>query len=261
MSASSVSVRFSSVWCRAAGLALVAVAALALLAGCATPSAPVAAVTPTCVAVRAAAPVKVDGKLDDLVWTKAPVYSLVVPAKAEPQEAGTAQFAWDDQNIYVAVRFTDSDVVQENDQDQQHHYLSGDLAELFLKPADETFYWELYANPNQRRTTFFLPGRGRQGLPSMEKYTCNLKIGAVVEGTLNNWRDRDQGWTAELAMPWADLAAQGAAVGPQSAWRVLVARYNYSRWLSRLELSSTPRLPARDYHLWESFAPLEFREP
>jgi len=213
-------------------------------------------------AIRTGQPMALDGRLGDAVWREAPAYALGlsgdrVAQGASLQEPGTVQLAYDDDYLYAGFRFADSDVVQESGQDQQHHYATGDVAELFLKPAEATWYWELYATPNARRTAFFFPGGGRLGLPSVfEPCLPGLRVAAQVQGTLNDWRRRDEGWTAEMAVPLAELAAMGVPLDREHAWRVLVGRYNYSCHLPKPELSMHPRLSATDFHLTEQYAQL-----
>ncbi|MDD2708756.1 MAG: carbohydrate-binding family 9-like protein [Verrucomicrobiae bacterium] len=207
---------------------------------------------------------KLDGRLDDSIWKKAPVYEMTMPENLIEDEGrtfhegGQVQFAWNKDYFYTAIRFVDSDVVAEGRENGLHHYQLGDLAELFMKPEDQTWYWELYATPLNYKTSFFFPGSGRK-LPSCFKYTCGLKIAAKVDGTVNNWKDIDEGWTAEFRMPAKDLTAQGGSWGPGSKWCVFIGRYNYNRYLRYLELSSCPKEPKADFHLLESYARLNFK--
>jgi len=113
--------------------------------------------------------------------------------------------------------------------------------------------------PAGKKTTFFFPSKGYLGLPSPIKHSSGLTVAAQCDGTLNNWTDRDSGWTAEMAMPVKDLTARGEPFGPGASWRILVARYNYSRHLTQgRELSMTPQLSATNYHLREEYAVLRF---
>jgi hypothetical protein len=214
-------------------------------------------------AMQSLQPVVVDGKLDDPVWATATAYPLCAVPKSDGrrpaiQEAGSARFAWDDRYFYVALDFIDSDVVAECDADGAYHYRFGDVGEVFLKPADRPWYWECYVTPKARQTTFFYPSRGRLSLPSTLRVENQLIVGAQIQGTLNAYRDRDHGWTAEMAIPIVMLKAQGDAFGPGSRWTVQVGRYNYSAHLPALELSSVPELSKADFHLIEEFAPLRF---
>ena len=221
---------------------------------------------PVLQAVRATNPVRVDGLLDDEVWRRARVYQLSTSVDRQTSrpllEEGCIQFAWDNEYFYLAAKFKDSDVVAEGEEDQLHHYQFGDVCELFLKPADNSWYWELYVTPRGNKTSFWFPGRGRLGLPSCFEYTCGLKVAAHVAGTVNNWRDRDDYWTAEMAMPIKDLTAFGDSFGPGGDWRILVGRYNYSIYLPAKgpEHSSSPQLPVIDYHLLKGYAKLELAD-
>ncbi len=220
--------------------------------------------TDTAQVAWASQPITLDGRLDKAVWRSAPAYALTRPADdarpdgdTTPHEAGTVRFARDSRCFYAAFDFTDRDIVQESDQDQQHHYRTGDVAELFLKPLGGTHYWELYATPNGRKTAFFFPGRGRLGLPSSFTYTSELRVAARVDGTLNDWKREDRGWTAEMAIPLAELAAAGVPLDEEHPWSVLAGRYNYGLQLPRVELSSFPALPETNYHLYERYRRLQ----
>jgi len=239
-------------WLGAAG-------SIALLTGCAClcqKAKPQAVMTARYTAV----PVTVDGDLNDPAWKDAQVYplSFSVAEKAtlgtEVTEAGEARICWDDKYFYLGVKFFDSDIVAEGKDDQLHHYQMGDVAELFLKPAGKTWYWEMYVTPAGRRTTLWFPGRGRLGLKSCEDNPGNLRVAALCHGTLNNWEDKDSFWTGEMAVPVEELRKGGEPFGAGARWTIMVSRYNYSRYLSNKELSMAPRLSQTNYHLLEDYA-------
>jgi len=232
------------------------------LAGCAAFRKTEEPPPPTMIASYTTQPVRVDGVLDDEAWKTAVVYELLLgkdrlAKENELAEPGEVRLAWDDQYFYVSVKYFDTDLVAEGEEDQLHHYKMGDLLELFLKPADETWYWELYATPRGKRSSFWFPGRGRLGLPSSWEYECGLRVAARCEGTLNDWRDKDSHWTAEMAMPIKDLTARGESFGPGANWTILVARYNFNRYLPWKELSMTPQLSRTSYHINEEYAVLD----
>jgi len=243
--------------------AALAVVSLAFLPGCGVlfekEGEPV---PPSFVARHTTTPIKIDGVLDDQAWQEAAVYQLTLgkdrvkdgKVLAEP---GEARIAWDDTYLYVSVKYEDSDIVAEGEEDQLHHYRMGDLAELFIKPEDETWYWELYVTPAGKKTSFWFPGRGRCGLDSGWDYQCGLQVAAKCEGTLNKWEDKDTCWTGEMAMPIEDLTARGETFAPGAKWRIFVSRYNFSRYLPHKELSMTPQLAKTSYHRYEEYAYLE----
>lgn len=247
---------------RVGGVALCGGVALgaALLTGCASMW-KTGKVQPVITARYTPVPVTIDGKLDDPAWKNAQVFTfhLSVAELAEAKgkdvtETGEARVCWDDNNFYLAVKFMDSDIVAEGTEDQLHHYLMGDLAELFLKPADQTWYWEMYVTPAGRKTTLFFPGRGRLGLKSAENNPGGLRVAAQCQGTLNSWEDKDTSWTGEMAVPIKDLTARGETFRAGSKWTILIARYNYSRYLPWKELSMTPQISKTNYHQLEDYA-------
>ena len=222
--------------------------------------------TATLVAKYTNKPVVVDGKLDDQCWKTAKVYKLWLSADKSAKgmklkEGGEVRFAWDDNYLYLAASFEDSDVVAEGKKDQMHHYKLGDLCELFLKPENRSWYWELYVTPRGNKTTFFFPSRGYLGLPSCFAYHFDLQVAARVDGTLNDWSDRDRKWTAEMAVPLTELTKRGETFGVGSLWRVLVGRYNYSYYFDDgAELSTAPELPRTNYHLTRNYGILKLEK-
>ncbi|OHB58254.1 MAG: hypothetical protein A2Y12_02475 [Planctomycetes bacterium GWF2_42_9] len=181
---------------------------------------------------------------------------------AKPQESSQILAAGDDKYFYLAGTFLDSDIVAEGLEDGLHQYQFGDVCELFLKPVDYSWYWELYGTPLGQKTTFWFPGQGRLGLPSsFEKYSSGLKVAAINRGTVNEWQDYDEGWTIEMTIPIKDLTARGEKFGSDSGWRIHIGRYNYSRYLENKgpELSAFPKLSRTDFHLLNEYAVLKLQ--
>lgn len=213
-------------------------------------------------AVYTASPVKIDGVLDDEIWSKAPAYTFNAYNEVCKQN-GAIRFAWDDQYVYVGAELTDDDVVTVSDKDQTHLYRDGDLLEIFLKPVNDTYYWEIYANPLSARASFFIAGGGRiisDEIAREEHLMKDLKVMAKIDGTINNWQDTDKGWSVELAIPVKDLTQYGAELKENSLWRFLVGRYNYSRYLENAELSGITNFKDnnRSFHHKPSYGYMKF---
>lgn len=217
-------------------------------------------------------PISIDGKLEDKAWTLTPSYPLFLGkqayAKLSPalrrtlgtnlKEKGECKLLWDNDYLYVGIKFMDSDVVAEGEKDQMYHYNTGDVAEVFIKPQEEAYYWELYVTPANKKSCFFFPGRGRLFLPSCQKENLKLETAAAVSGSLNNWQDQDHFWTAEMAIPVKSLVQYGAEFGPGSRWNFFVSRYNYSKYLQYKELSSFPQQDEPNFHVHEEYGLIKF---
>lgn len=209
--------------------------------------------------------IKIDGRLDEAAWAAAKVYALSpVPgadkSRGPLRETGTARLLWDEGALYVGLELRDSDIVARGDVDGLYHYRLGDVAEVFLQPTGQPWYWEFYVTPRGKQSTFYYPSRAYLGLPSTLAATNELTVAAQIQGPLDRSGEESRGWTAEMAIPKALLTRQGDRFGPGGHWRLQVGRYNYSADLSALELSSLPILSQANFHLTEEFLPLEFLE-
>ena len=210
--------------------------------------------------------VQVDGVLDEAVWQRANGYAMTYSKDnlengEAVQEGADVWLAYDKTHLYIAARLVDSDIVQEAEEDQKKHFATGDVFEVFLKPVNQTWYWELYATPNDLKSAFFFPGGGRFALPSAYDYDSQIRAAGKINGTLNNWRDVDEGWTAEMAIPLAELAEVGEPFDAEHPWSLMVGRYNYSRYLDKLELSMYPALSITRFHNVHEYAPLILSAP
>ncbi len=221
---------------------------------------------------RASGPLKIDGNLDEPAWRKAPPvpFTLAVAPSMrnkvrELEGKGSVRLLYDDQHLYLGFEFEDADVVDFSKRDDQELFTMSDVAEIFLKPSDQTWYWEFHVTPTGKVSAYWWPGRGRLGLagPTSHVTPRFIQAAAKVRGTINDWRDRDEGWTAEVAIPVAKLYRDGSSktLGPN--WTILVSRYNYSRYRMQAtgpELSSAPALSEANYHLVEEYARLRLVE-
>lgn len=209
--------------------------------------------------------IKIDGVLDDAAWQTASVYKLERPVAAAGKIVageGYARLAWDDKYFYVGVEFQDEDIYAMGERDQMMHWQFGDLAEVFIKPETDTYYWELYCTPKGKKSSFISPGHAFviadfMNVPQIE----GMKTAATIQGTVNQWQDKDNVWYGEFAIPIQELEQYGAKFAPGELWRVLIARYNYSRYhYDVIEYSTAPQLSRIDYHLINEYANLRIEK-
>ena len=147
----------------------------------------------------------------------------------------------------------DSFLMAQNRTDQALHFESGDLIELFVKPLNDAYYWEMYATPFSNKTTLFFPPE-REGM-ILDQF--------LHEHPFHDLRVRSektkQGWNAEMWVPAEQLQAFGASWGSGSDWTLFCGRYNYNNeQLLDPELSMAPALSATNYHLTSEYAHLQF---
>jgi len=78
---------------------------------------------------------------------------------------------------------------------------------------------------------------------------------------LNNWQDKDTGWTVEGRIPLTAFEVSGATPQPGAKWRFALCRYDYSAAFERPETSSTAPLTQSDFHRYEDYSELVFVGP
>ena len=207
-------------------------------------------------------PMKIDGKLDDPAWQKAPRSPRFTDIlTGQPVLHGTyATVLWDDTNLYIGYRveepmvrasFTNNNapIYQENDVE---FFLAGRDAyyEFEINALNTTyevfFLWEeayerggFAASPDFARTKmagfngvgFTTHPRGRR-LGNFNWHFPGKQTAVFIDGTLNDDTDHDRGWTVELAFPWKGMEwfakAEGRALPPKEGdvWRMDFSRFN-----------------------------------
>jgi hypothetical protein len=207
----------------------------------------------------------IDGRLDEESWKNAPksprFVDLVtgVPGFFETRMAAL----WDDDYFYAGFWVEESNVQARLAQRDSFIWTENDV-ELFIAAPDgyyefqinalgtiyEVFYiWQdalkkgaFFDRPEFNLLTHkpdvlggfqdaMRHGKHPRGArwAFMDWDFPGLKTAVFVDGTLNDDRDVDKGWTVELALPWQGMSvlAQGRALPPQDGdvWRMDFSRF------------------------------------
>jgi hypothetical protein len=190
-------------------------------------------------ATRRTLPIAVDGRLDEAAWSRTAwsadftdIEGLIRP---RPRLRTRVKMLWDDSAWYVAAELEEPDLwatIRERDAVIFH---DNDF-ELFVDPSGSTHrYFELELNALATVWDLFLPKPYRDGGQAVNGWDiAGLRVAVALQGTLDNPRDRDHGWTAELAIPWsafADSTPVSVPVPPHAgdSWRVNFSRVEWDR--------------------------------
>ena len=171
----------------------------------------------------------------------------------------TARLLWDKEAIYFHADMEDADLYADVEEDDGACW-ENDVFELFFKPsAAKSGYYEFEVTPKNVHLDMYLPSRGSGGFRRWgkdRKFAWQTKV--VLKGTLNNPKDRDEGWSVEGRIPWSDLAPTGGAPAAGDVWKFILCRYDYSIDFPEAELSATAPLTRPDYHHYEDYSQLKF---
>ena len=170
-------------------------------------AAPIAA-APVYLLQRALGPIAVDGRLDEPTWAKAAPASPLRDLSGAPSAyAADIRLAYDDANLYVAARLPAKTLRATLTQRDSVIYRDDDF-EVFIDPfARGRDYLELEINQLGTVWDLFLtaPYRDPACLALHDWDIKGLRAAVSLQGTLNQGEGDDQGWTVEIAWPWASI--------------------------------------------------------
>jgi hypothetical protein len=187
------------------------------------------------VAGRAAAPPAIDGRLDDRVWRDAPWSDLFVDiegdARPRPRFDTRVKMLWDAEYFYVGTELRDPHVWGTLTTHDSVIFHDPDF-EVFIDPnGDNHEYYEFEINALGTFWDLFLPKPYKDDGKAMNAWEiAGLKSAVAVDGTVNDPRDSDRGWTVEIAFPWRVLAEQARRPAPPAEgdqWRVNFSRVQW----------------------------------
>lgn len=188
--------------------------------------------------VYAAVAPTIDGRLDDPVWRDAmrlePLYEYNKVGVLV--DLADIRLAWDPQFLYVAYDIRDQDLyVTERERDAV--LCRADVAELFVKPpVRDRYEYELYEfefNLWEAIWDIHFAGYGGDGSQGVGRFSApfnpEIRVKAVANGTINDWRDVDEGYSLEVAIPWSAFARSApAGVRAGDVWQFNAAGYDFS---------------------------------
>jgi hypothetical protein len=210
----------------------------------------------------------IDGALTESAWSKASAVELVNTVTGLPPLARTlAKLLWTDSTLVIGFDCEDEHILTQYNQRDELLW-KDDVVEVFLAPGglDATFggYIEIEVNARGAVLDLFVL-QAKDGLPYPLPYQAyNLNIRAAT-----NTQDKDnaiiiaakgkRGWTAEIAIPLAELRHAGAdaLVLPRDGeqWRMNLLRINY-------DARSTDTSPAqRELTAWSPTGQMKFHVP
>ncbi|MFH1688242.1 MAG: carbohydrate-binding family 9-like protein [bacterium] len=184
---------------------------------------------------RVEQPLVIDGHLDEIAWQRAAWTDLFVDIEGDlkppPRYQTKAKMLWDSTYFYVAAYMEEPDVWAKLIARDAVIYHDNDF-ELFIDPdGDSHEYYELEINALGTEWDLLLLKPYRDGAPAVNAWDIRgLRTAVYVDGTINNPRDTDRGWSVEMAVPWSVLAECAHRPTPPEdgdQWRVNFSRVQW----------------------------------
>ena len=160
---------------------------------------------------RAARPPVIDGRLDDPVWQTAPWSSPFVDIEGDdkpaPRYRTRVKMLWDDRCLYIAAELEEPHVRATATKHDSYIFHFDNDFEVFLDPdGDSHLYAELEMNALNTTWDLLLTRPYKDGGKAIDAWEiAGLRTAVHVDGTLNDPRDTDRGWSIEIAWPWEGL--------------------------------------------------------
>ena len=211
---------------------------------------------------RATSPITIDGKLDDAAWARAsPPITLqfLWDSQTGAKQKTAARLLWDAQALYVAFEADDTDITARFLQRDDPTYRD-DAVEIFINPdpKQETLYYGF--EMNARGVLYdYLNYNSRTLFKRFD--ATGVTIATALRGTLNDPKDTDNGWSLEVAIPWAnfeELSRRPPGVG--TVWKANVNRWDGTEPNRRMSIWSDPQNTTSWPHVPSRFGELVFVE-
>jgi hypothetical protein len=207
------------------------------------------------VCYRAGGPLTLDGRLDEDAWRAVPWTEPFVDIEGgrrpAPRYRTRVKMLWDDRCLYLGAELEEPHVWATRTRHDAVIFHDNDF-EVFLDPdGDSHLYAELEVNALNTTWDLLLPRPYKDGGRALDAWEITgLRTAVHVDGTRNDPRDRDRGWSVEIAWPWRGLKElTDRPVPPRDGdqWRI-----NFSRveWDHEVVGGRYRKVKGRPEHNW-----------
>jgi hypothetical protein len=183
---------------------------------------------------RAGSAIVGDGRMSEQAWRGAAWSDWFVDIRggrfARPRFRTRVRMLWDDKYLYAGAQMEEPNVWATLTQHDSVIFHDNDF-EVFLNPrGDGLRYFEFEMNALNTGWDLLLAKPYLQGGKADNGWDIpGLLTGVAVEGTLNDARDRDRGWSVELAFPLEAFTERSGVSRPKRGeeWRMNFSRVEW----------------------------------
>ncbi len=184
---------------------------------------------------RATGRMVIDGKLDEAAWAAVPwsedFLDIEGHGRPKPRFRTRMKMLWDDDYLYIGASLEERHVWATLKTHDSVIFNDNDF-EVFLDPdGDSHLYAELELNALNTTWDLLLTKPYKDGGKAIDAWEIKgLKTAVFVDGTINDPRDKDKGWSIEIAWPWKSLAELSNTASPPrdgDQWRINFSRVQW----------------------------------
>jgi len=210
----------------------------------------------------------VDGSLTHSAWSKAEwtddFEDIEGSSKPIPSFKTRAKLLWSDKYLYIGAFLEEPHVWATITKKNSVIFHDNDF-EVFIDPdGDSMNYHEFEMNALNTIWELTLVKPYRDGGPVIDPDNIEgLKTAVRVSGTINDSSDTDEGWSLEIAIPWAGLVKYAGTMkcppSPGDTWRM-----NFSRveWKIEIVNGEYVKKPGKeDNWVWSPQGMIDMHQP
>ncbi len=218
---------------------------------------------PRLAVVQTLRPPRLDGSLDDDVWSAARTSAPFVETRSGgvAPVAASAKLLWDRRYLYVGVDVSDA-LLRASDRDHDRHLWEQDCVELMIDPdGDGKNYFEIQVSP---RGVVFDTRYDARRVPKPfghVDWDSQARVGVSPRGKLDDL-EADAGYTVEMAIPWQAFSPKDRRASPPTIgekWRANL--YVMDLTVDRQQAAAWSPLGIGDFHVPGRFGILSFDAP
>jgi len=183
-------------------------------------------------ALKTEIPLKIDGQAQEAAWQNAAWSQEHIDIEGEkaPLYKTRIKMLWDDDYLYFFALMEEPHVWGTLKKRDTVIFYNNDF-EIFIDPDGDTHnYMEFEMNALNTVWDLFLTKPYRNHGKVLDSWDIQgLKTAVHIDGTLNDPRDIDSGWSVEIAMPWKVLTETSNSNEPpkNQTWRLNFSRVNW----------------------------------
>lgn len=191
-------------------------------------------------AIKATESIYIDGFATEPAWQTAPWSDdfLDIRGESQPTPDYRTRFKmlWDDEALYLLAELEEPHIWATLKNRDDIIYFDNDF-EVFIDPdGDNHNYFEVEVNALATIFDLFMNRPYNSGgRPLIGWDLAGLECKTLINGTLNNPADIDEGWQVEMAIPWKALiifAPERRPPKPGETWRMNFSRVQWETEIS-----------------------------